>query len=177
MEATHYFQPGIVKPDGTIDTDRLREYGCPKIDTFKGLMVGWYPECAEWDGVELQSQTPFDICDMETYNIMNEDKTWMGATPSMFGRVLKTPKVKFFTRVLPEYKKLKLATGVFTIFYATVFHVLGFVPVVGRRRTALTCKVCKGKKGFCRKRGDPGHLPLVVNGDGSGSGGSSALTA
>ena len=40
---------------------------------------------------------------------MDEDKSWMGATPSMFGRQLKKPKVKFFFQLLPEYKKLKLA--------------------------------------------------------------------
>ena len=67
VEAKPFFKPGIVKSDGTIDKKCLAEYGCPKLEMFKGLMVGWYPECAEWDGVELQSQTPFDICDMETY--------------------------------------------------------------------------------------------------------------
>ena len=25
----------------------------PQLDVFKELMVGWYPECVEWDGYPL----------------------------------------------------------------------------------------------------------------------------
>ena len=35
-------------------------------------------------------------------NKMDEDKSWMGATPSMSGRQLKKPKVKFFFQLLRE---------------------------------------------------------------------------
>ena len=67
VEARPFFKPGIVKPDGSIDKKCLAEYGCPKLEIFKGLMVGWYPECKEWDGVQLQGRTPLHICNLETY--------------------------------------------------------------------------------------------------------------
>ena len=67
VETKHWFKPGIVKPDGTLDMECLAEYGRPKVDIFKGLMIGWYPECQEWDGVQMDGNTPVQICDLETY--------------------------------------------------------------------------------------------------------------
>jgi hypothetical protein len=56
---------------------------------------------------------------------MDEDKSWMGATPSMFGRQLKTPKVKSFFQLLPEYKKLKLAELKRRVIVEYLMHHLG----------------------------------------------------
>ena len=56
---------------------------------------------------------------------MDEDKSWMGATPSMSGRQLKKPKVKFFFQLLPEYKKLKLAELKRRVIVENLMHHLG----------------------------------------------------
>ena len=67
VEAKPYFKPGIVKPDGTIDKNVWQSMVALNWKCCKVLMIGWYPECAEWDGVELKGRTPLHVCNLETY--------------------------------------------------------------------------------------------------------------